>query len=67
MNWFISLFRGGMFTQQRLAPNRKMFRRGAIMSLLALAGGAVAVGAARRNGDGGNLFQKIMQPFRLFR
>lgn len=64
MNWFISLFRGGMFTQLPLAPNRKMFGRGAIMSLFALAGGAVAFGVARRYGGDGNLFQKLKQPIR---
>lgn len=73
MNWFTSLFRGGMLKkglqQQMQAPNRNMLGRGTMMSLLALAGGAVAYGVARRRNGGGNLFQQITQPLRnrLFR
>ena len=73
MNWFTSLFRGGMLKkglqQQMQAPNRNMLGRRTIMSLLALAGGAVAYGVARRRNGGGNIFQQITQPLRnrLFR
>jgi hypothetical protein len=74
MNWFMSLFRGGMLKkglkglqQQMQAPNRNMFGRGTLMSLLALAAGAVAYGVARRNGGGGNLFsKKSCSPFGYF-
>ncbi|MEX2462601.1 MAG: hypothetical protein WD469_15125 [Paenibacillaceae bacterium] len=72
MNWFTSLFRGGMLKkglqQQMQTPNRNMLGRRTIMSLLALASGAVAYGVVRRRNGGGNLFQQITQPLRrLFR
>jgi hypothetical protein len=70
MNWFMSLFRK-MFKkgllQQKQASNRKVLVRGTLMSFLALGAGAAAYGIARRNSGGGNLFQKIMQSFRLLR
>lgn len=60
MNWFMQLFRGG---------NRNVVRnRTILMSLLTLAGGAMAYGAARRR-NMGNVIPSIMQPLRnrLFR
>jgi hypothetical protein len=73
MNWFTSVFRGGMLKkglqQQMQAPNRNMLGRRTIMSLLALTGGAVAYGVARRRNGGGNKFKQITQLMRnrLFR
>lgn len=73
MNWFMSLFGGRMFNkglqQQMQAPNRNMLGRGMMMSLLTLAGSAVAYGVIRRRNGGGNMVQRIMQPLRnrLFR
>jgi hypothetical protein len=68
MNGFTSLFRGGMLKkglqQQMQAPNKNMLGRRTIMSLLVLAGGAVAYRAARRRNGGGNLFQQITKPLR---
>jgi hypothetical protein len=60
MNWFMQLFRGG---------NRNVVRnRTILMSLLTLAGGAMAYGAARRR-NMRNVIPTIMQPLRnrLFR
>jgi hypothetical protein len=69
MNWFTSLFRGGMLKKGLQQQNRNMLGRRTIMSLLALAGGAVAYGIVRRRNGSGNLFQQITQPLRnrLFR
>jgi hypothetical protein len=56
MNWLMSLFRSGMlkkgFQQQMQAPNKNMLGRRTIMSLLALAGGAVAYRMIRRRNGG---------------
>lgn len=54
MNWFVQLFRG---------RNRNAIgTRTIMMSLLALAGGAAAYGAARRR-NSGNVIRSMVQRF----
>ncbi len=64
MNWFMSLIRGGMVKTGLQQQNRNWIGRGTIVSLLAIAGGAVAYGVARRRNGGGNLIQQSTRPLR---
>lgn len=68
MNWFMSLFRGRMVNkglqQQMRGMSGNMLGRRTLMSVLALAGGAIAYGAARRNNRFGNMIQRFIQPLR---
>ncbi|MFD0869908.1 MULTISPECIES: hypothetical protein [Paenibacillus] len=56
MQWMMSWFRG------RNRRNAVKWRRPWMMSALALAVGATAVGLAR--GRGANVVQRVLQPFR---
>lgn len=68
MNWFMSMFRGGMLrrglVQRMQAPRKNRVGRGALFSLSALVGGVVAYGVTRGRNGGGNRQQMMTQALR---